>query len=114
MWADIENNIRTILDTIGLIGSVSARMVLNRNAGRPEEADLRLYSIGKSGSAYENVDSRVYGIMATQTILKIPSVRQSTLLSDLAFGDGAAVFFPLNSRFGYIGFVWACFPAEKF
>ncbi len=114
MWADIENNIRTILDTIGLIGAVSARMVVNRNTGRADEADLRLYSVGKSNSAFENVDSRFYGIMATQKILKIPSVRQSTLLADLAFGDGAAVFFPLNSRFGYIGFVWACFPAEIF
>ncbi len=114
MWVDIENSVRTILDTIGLIGSISARMVLNRNAGRSEEADLRLYSIGKSNSAFENVDSRFYGIMRTQKILKIPSVRQSTLLADLAIGDGAAVFFPLNSRFGYCGFVWACFPAETY
>lgn len=114
MWADIENSVRTILDTIGLIGSVSARVILNRNAGRPDEADLRLYSIGKTGTAFENVDSRFYGIMATQKILKIPSVRQSTLLADLAVGDGGAVFFPLNSRFGYCGFIWACFPADNY
>ncbi len=112
MWADIEKSIRTILDTIGLIGAISARVVLNRNAGKPDETDLRLYSIGKSNAAFENVDSRFFGIMGTQKILKIPSVRQSTLLSDLAVGDGAAVFFPVNSRFGYCGFIWACFPAE--
>ena len=46
MWADIENSIRTILDTIDFLGPVSARVVVNRNAGRTEPEDLRLYSIG--------------------------------------------------------------------
>ena len=52
--------------------------------------------------------------MATQKILQIPSIRQSTLLSHLSFGEGSAVFVPVNSRFGYCGFIWACFPVEKY
>ena len=51
MWADIENSIRTILDTIDFLGPVSARVVVNRNAGRTEPEDLRLYSIGRTNNA---------------------------------------------------------------
>lgn len=114
MWVDIENNIRTILDTIEFLGPVSARVIVNRNAGRKEPEDLRLYSIGRTNNAFEYIDSRFYGIMRTQRVLKIPAIQQSTLLSSLNFGDGSAVFFPLNSRFGYCGFIWACFQEDSF
>lgn len=114
MWADTENSIRKVLDTIGLLEPISVRIVLNRHAGQPLEPDLRLYSIGKTNSAFEAVDSRFYGIMGTQKILNIPSIRQSTLLSNLSFGEGSAVFYPLNSRFGYCGFIWACFSQERY
>ena len=114
MWVDIENNIRTILDTIEFLGPVSARVIVNRNAGRKEPEDLRLYSIGRTNNAFENIDSRFFGIMRTQRVLKIPSIQQSSLLSSLNFGEGSAVFFPLNSRFGYCGFIWACFSEDNF
>lgn len=114
MWVDIENNIRTILDTIEFLGPVSARVIVNRNAGRKEPEDLRLYSIGRTNNAFENIDSRFFGIMRTQRVLKIPSIQQSSLLSSLNFGEGSAVFFPLNSHFGYCGFIWACFLEENF
>ena len=114
MWTDLEKSIRTILDTIGFLEPVSVRMIINRNSGRPEVEDLRLYSIGKTNAAFENVDSRFYGVMRTQKILKIPSIQQSALLSHLAFGEGSAVFFPINSRFGYCGFIWACFRADTY
>ena len=114
MWTDIEAGIRRILDTVGLLEPISVRVVLNRNAGHAGDPDLRLYSIGKTSAAFEMIDSRFYGIMATQKILQIPSIRQSTLLSHLSFGEGSAVFVPVNSRFGYCGFIWACFPVEKY
>ena len=114
MWTDVEKSIRTVLDTIGLLDPVSVRVILNRNAGRPETEDLRLYSIGKTSAVFESVDSRFYGIMRTQKILKIPSIRQSALLSNLGFGEGSAVFYPLNSRFGYCGFIWACFMPDVY
>lgn len=114
MWADIETGFRKVLDTVGLLHPISVRFVLNRNAGQPLEPDLRLYSTGKTGPAFETIDSRFYGIMGTQKILNIPSIRQSSLLSNLSFGEGAAVFFPLNSRFGYCGFIWACFPPDRY
>ena len=112
MWTDIERNIRTILDTVSFLNPISVRMILNRNTGRSEPEDLRLYSIGRSNNAIESVDSRFYGIMRTQRILKIPSLQQSTLLSNLSFGDGSAIFFPVNSRYGYCGFIWACFRSD--
>ena len=114
MWTDVENSIRTILSTIDLLGAVTVRVILNRNAGQPGAEDLRLYSSGKGGAACESVDSRFYGIMRTQKALSIPSIQNSSLLSGVAFGDGAAIFYPVNSRFGYCGFIWACFPSEKF
>ena len=114
MWADIENNIRTILDTIDFLGPVAARVVVNRNAGRAEPEDLRLYSLGRTNNAYESIDSRFYSIMRTQRVLQIPSIQQSSLLSALNFGEGSAVFFPLNTRYGYCGFIWACFQADRF
>lgn len=114
MWADTENSIRKVLDTVGLLSPISVRVVLNRNAGQPVEPDLRLYSIGKTNSAFETVDSRFYGIMGTQKTLQIPSIRQSTLLANLSFGEGSAVFFPLNTRYGYCGFIWACFGTDEY
>lgn len=114
MWTDIENNIRTILDTIEFLGPVSVRVIVNRNAGKKEVEDLRLYSRGRTNNAYESIDSRFYNIMRTQRILQIPSIEQSSLLKSLNFGEGSAVFFPLNSRFGYCGFIWACFRSETF
>ena len=114
MWTDIENNIRTILDTINFLDPVSVRVIVNRNAGRSEGEDLRLYSIGRTNNAFESIDSRFYEIMRTQKILKIPSIKQSTLLSSLLFGEGSAIFFPLNSRYGYCGFIWSCFRADIF
>ena len=114
MWSDIENNVRTILNAIDLLKPVTARIILNRNAGRAGGEDLRLYSVGRSNTVIENIDSRFYGIMKSQKILHIPSVSQSRLLSELAVGEGSAVFFPLNSRYGYVGFIWACFPAENY
>ena len=114
MWTDIEHKIRTILDTISFLNPISARIILNRNAGRSDPEDLRLYSIGRANNVIEGVDSRFYGIMRTQRVLKIPSLQQSSLLSNLAFGDGSAVFFPVNSRYGYCGFIWACFRADDF
>lgn len=114
MWTDIENKIRNILDTIDFLNPIAARVIVNRNAGHPEAEDLRLYSIGKTGTAVEGVDSRFYGIMQTQRFIRIPSIRQSALLSHLPFGEGSAVFFTINSRYGYCGFVWACFPADQF
>lgn len=114
MWTDIERNIRTILDTVSFLNPISVRMILNRNTGRSEPEDLRLYSIGRSNSAVESVDSRFYGIMRTQRVLKIPSLQQSSLLSNLALGDGSAIFFPVNSRYGYCGFIWACFRSDDF
>ena len=114
MWSDIENNVRTILSTIDLLRPVAARIILNRNAGRPDGEDLRLYSVGKSNAVIENVDARFYGIMRSQRTLHIPSVSQSRLLSELGIGESSAVFFPLNSRYGYCGFVWACFPADTY
>ena len=65
MWNDVERSIRTILDTIGLLGPISVRVILNRNAGRPGAEDLRLYSSGKTNAAFESIDSRFYGIMRT-------------------------------------------------
>lgn len=112
MWADIESNIRTILGTVEFLQPVSVRVIVNRNAGKKEPEDLRLYSIGRTNNAFENIDSRFFGIMRTQKVLQIPSLKQSTLLSSLNFGDGSAIFFPLNSRFGYCGFIWACFRAD--
>ena len=114
MWADIEKNIRSILDTIEFLEPVSVRVIVNRNAGRSDGEDLRLYSIGRTNNAFESIDSRFFGIMRTQKILQIPSIKQSTLLSNLLFGEGSAIFFPLNSRYGYCGFIWACFRAETF
>lgn len=114
MWVDIESNIRTILDTINFLNPVSVRVIVNRNAGRKDPEDLRLYSIGRTNNAFESIDSRFYGIMRTQRILQIPSIQQSSLLSSLNFGEGSAVFFPINSRYGYCGFIWACFYADSF
>ncbi|MBR6088735.1 MAG: HAMP domain-containing histidine kinase [Anaerolineaceae bacterium] len=114
MWADIEHSIRTILDTMSFLDPVSVRVVLNKNTGHAGGEDLRLYSIGKTGNAFENVDSMFYGIMRSQKTLKIPSIHQSNLFSNLFHGEGGAVFFPLNSRFGYFGFIWACFRADNF
>ena len=56
MWTDIERNIRTILDTVSFLNPISVRMILNRNTGRSEPEDLRLYSIGRSNNAIESVD----------------------------------------------------------
>ena len=114
MWTDIEHDVRTVLDTIEFLNPISARMILNRNAGKTDAEDLRLYSIGRTNNALESVDTRFYGIMRTQRILQIPSLRQSSLLSHLAFGEGSAIFFPLNTRFGYCGFIWACFREDDF
>lgn len=114
MWTDIERDVRTVLDTIEFLNPISARMILNRNAGRTDADDLRLYSIGRTNNALESVDTRFYGIMRTQKILQIPSLRQSALLSHLSFGEGSAIFFPLNTRFGYCGFIWACFRENDF
>lgn len=114
MWADIEKNIRTILDTINYLDPVSVRVVVNRNAGRNEAEDLRLYSLGRTNNAFEMVDSQFYGIMRTQKVLKIPSIKQSGLLSNLLYTEGSAIFFPLNSHYGYCGFIWACFRADTF
>ncbi len=114
MWVDIERNIRTILDTVEFLSPVSARVIVNRNAGRKEPEDLRLYSIGRTNNAFENIDSSFFGIMRTQRVLKIPSIQQSSLLSSLNFGPGSAIFFPINSRFGYCGFIWACFQEDNF
>ena len=114
MWTDIEHDVRTVLDTIEFLNPISARMILNRNAGKTDAEDLRLYSIGRTNNALESVDTRFYSIMRTQRILQIPSLRQSSLLSHLAFGEGSAIFFPLNTRFGYCGFIWACFREDDF
>lgn len=114
MWTDIERNIHTILDTINFLNPISARVILNRNAGKADAEDLRLYSVGRSNNAIEIVDSQFYGIMRTQRALTIPSVQQSALLSHLAFVDVSAVFFPINTRFGYCGFMWACFRLDDF
>ena len=114
MWTDIESNIRTILDTIDFLDPVSVRVIVNRNAGRNDTEDLRLYSLGRTNNAFEAIDSRFYGIMRTQKVLQIPSIKQSTLLSSLLFTEGSAIFFPLNSHFGYCGFIWACFRADTF
>ncbi len=114
MWNDVEKKIRTILDTIALLKPISVRIILNRNAGHSGSEDLRLYSSGKTNAAFESIDSRFFGIMRTQKVLHIPSIQQSTLLSNLAFGEGSAIFFPLNSRFGYCGFIWACFPSDTY
>ena len=113
MWNDVENSIRTILSTIDLLDPISVRVILNRGAGQSEE-DLRLYSIGMGGSAFESTDSRFYGIMQTQKTLTIPSIQSSSLLSGLPIGEGSAVFYPIHSRYAYCGFIWACFSPEKF
>lgn len=114
MWTDIEHDIRKILDTISFLDPISARVILNKNAGKAEPENLRLYNIGRANNAIEGVDSRFYNIMRTQNILQIPSIQQSTLLSHLSFGEGSAIFFPIKSRYGYCGFIWACFRAESF
>ncbi len=118
LWIDVENNIRTILDTLELLQPISVRVILNRNMGRADAEDLMLYYCGKTNPSFESIDSRFYGIMKTQkNTLRIPSVGQSTLLSSLSIDDGSAVFVPLRTTYGYAGFVWACFEniaaAEK-
>ena len=71
MWTDIEGGIRRILDTIGLLEPISVRVVLNRNAGHAGDADLRLYSIGKTSTVFETIDSRMATAGLRETGLRV-------------------------------------------
>lgn len=114
MSSELEQSIHTILDTAMLLQPITVRLVLNRNIGQSPTEELVLWYQGQSGSAFEDVDSRFYGIMQTQKMLKIPNTTNSSLLRALPVGEAGAVFFPVMTEFGYCGFFWACFDADIF
>lgn len=114
MNQDLEKEIRTILDAVMLLKPITVRFVFNKNIGTDKEQELILWYQGDTGSAYEEIDSAFYGIMQTQKMIKIPHVSNSTLLQGLPLEESGAVFFPVQTEYGYCGFLWACFESELF
>ena len=114
MNLELEQSIRSVLDMVMLLHPVSVRLVINQNIAHSSEEKLSLWYQGKTNEAFQETDSKFYGIMRTQKMIQIPSVERSFLLSNLSVGDAAAVFCPIQTEYGYYGVFWACFPQENY
>ncbi|NMA13227.1 MAG: HAMP domain-containing histidine kinase [Chloroflexi bacterium] len=107
--------INTVLDSLQLLQLQSTRLIINENAGHDDEPEnLRSFNRGMNSPSLQETDLRFYGIMKSQSKIVIPSIANSHLLSGLDLKNSSAIFFPLNTEFGYVGCLWGCIEEMKF